>query len=81
MENIKLRKKLIKQFDHILQDENKLIAVEGFFDALSAEENNSKVPNSHYDLINESREKYLTGDVQGVSWEELKLQLKSRYGL
>lgn len=84
METLKLRKKLIKQFDAMIKNDDKLTALEGVFDALDAldaSELISKIPNKHYDLISEQREHYLNGAVEGKSWEEIKRNLNSKYGL
>jgi hypothetical protein len=81
METLKLRKKLINQFDQIIQDDEKLVALEGVLDALEVTNANSKIPDAHYDTINESREHYLKGTIKGISWEEVKQNLKSKYGL
>lgn len=81
METLKLRKKIIAQFDHILKDEKKLVALEGVLDALAAVDSTSFIPNAHYDMIQESREHYLNGTIDGESWEDLKQHLKSKYGL
>lgn len=81
METLKLRKKLILQFDHIIKDDDKLIALEGVLDALDSKESTSKIPKEHYDVINESREGYLKGEIKGMDWEEVKQNLMSKYGL
>lgn len=81
METPKLRKKLIKQFDAIIKNDDKLTALEGVFDALNSSDSVSNVPDEHYDLINESKEQYLNGNIEGKSWEEVKRKLKSKYGL
>lgn len=81
METLKLRKKLIKQFDTFISDDDKLMALEGVFDALDTNSTNSQIPDDHYNLINESREHYLSGSDQGVDWDDLKQRLISKYGL
>ena len=81
METIKLRKKIIQQFDTIIKDDNKLVALEGVLDALEPFASTSKIPNEHYDTIQESRESYLKGTIDGMTWEEVKQQLISKYGL
>ncbi|OBX25332.1 putative addiction module component [Gelidibacter algens] len=81
METIKLRKKLIKQFEVILKDEAKLHALEGLLDALNSGQGLSNVPNAHYDLIHETRKEYLNKDCEGKSWEDVKQSLIVKYGL
>ncbi|MDP5201065.1 hypothetical protein [Flavobacterium sp. DG2-3] len=42
-------------------------------------EKESVIPDSHYNLIAEVREKYLSGEIQGSSWEEVEQRLNSKY--
>ncbi|MEO5789112.1 MAG: addiction module protein [Gelidibacter sp.] len=81
METLKLRRKLIRQFEVMIKNDDKLKALEGVFDALDSSESISKVPDEHYDLISEHREQYWNGAVEGKSWEEVKRSLNSKYGL
>ena len=81
MESLKLRKKLILQFDHIIKDDDKLIALEGVLDALDSQNTESNIPKEHYDIIKESRDLYLSGELTGLDWEEIKQNLMSKYGL
>ena len=41
-------------------------------------EKESVIPDSHYNLIAEEREKYLSGEIQGSSWEEIEQRLNSK---
>ena len=47
------------------------------------EANNNKkesiISDSHYNLVDQEREKYLLGEIQGSSWEEIEQRLKSKY--
>lgn len=81
MEALNLRRKLIKQFDAMINNDDKLIALEGVFDVLNSPDSISNIPDEHYDRISESRTQYLEGAIQGISWEELKQNLNSKYGL
>ncbi|HUH26666.1 addiction module protein [Gelidibacter sp.] len=81
MDTLSLRRKLIKQFDAMINNDDKLIALEGVFDVLNSSDPISKIPDEHYDIISESREQYLNGRIEGVSWEELKRNLNSKYGI
>ena len=38
------------------------------------------VPASHYQKLEEEFENYKQGDLSGVSWEELRKGIKSKYG-
>lgn len=81
METLKLRKKLIQQFDQIMKDDDKLVALEGVLDAMYSTDTTSKISDEHYGMINESRQLYLKGDIEGMDWEEVKQNLLSKYGL
>ncbi len=41
----------------------------------------SKVPDEHYNLLMEDREKYLRGELETQTWEEVKSKLTKKYGL
>lgn len=81
METLKLRKKLIQQFDPIIKDDEKLVALEGVFDALNTDETISKIPLEHYKKIDEAREKHLKGESESKTWDEVKEIIKSKYRL
>lgn len=80
METKELRRKLIKDFGKFIDDDSKLEILESVFDAINHDEKASIVPDSHYNLIAEEREKYLSGERQASSWEEAEQRLNAKYG-
>ncbi|OXA84289.1 hypothetical protein [Flavobacterium hercynium] len=80
METKELRRKLIKDFGQLIDDDSKLEILESFFDAINEDEKNSIVPDSHYNMVAEEREKYMSGEIQASSWEEAEQRLKNKYG-
>jgi hypothetical protein len=80
METLELRKKIIQDFSKFIQDDSKLEILEGVFDSINAENKTSIVPDSHYKIVAESREKYLSGTEISSSWEEMELRLNEKYG-
>lgn len=81
MEALELREKLIEQFSVFIQDDSKLLTLDGIFDALNTKNNHStSVPESHYRIIEERRTKYYAGKTNGLTWEEVKENLKNKYG-
>ncbi|MCR4030608.1 MULTISPECIES: hypothetical protein [Flavobacterium] len=80
METKELRRKLINDFGKFINDDSKLEILESFFDAINHDEKESIVPNSHYNLVAEEREKYLSGEIQASSWEEAEQRLNAKYG-
>jgi hypothetical protein len=81
METKELRRKLIKDFGKFIEDDSKLEILESVFDAINHDEKNSTVPDSHYNLVAEERQKYLSGQNEANSWEETEQRLKAKYGL
>lgn len=75
-----LRRKLIKDFGKFIDDDSKLKILESVFDAINHDEKDSIVPNTHYNLVAEEREKYLSGEIQASSWEETEQRLNAKYG-
>ena len=80
METRELRHKLIKDFGKFIEDDSKLEILESVFDAINHDEKKSIVPDSHYDLVAEEREKYISGENQSSSWEEVEKRLNAKYG-
>ncbi|WP_286970260.1 hypothetical protein [Flavobacterium sp. UBA4854] len=80
METKELRRKLIKDFGKFIDDDSKLEILESVFDAINHEEKESIVPDSHYNLVAEEREKYLSGEIEANSWEEVEQRLNAKYG-
>ena len=77
---VELRNKLIEQFNLFIQDDSKLSALNGFFDAMNTTETPSVIPEEHYQIVGQRRQKMLSGESKGVSWDEVKQQLKQKYG-
>jgi hypothetical protein len=80
MKTKELRRKLIVDFGKFIQDDSKLEVLEGVFDAINSEENSFVVPESHYAIVAEEREKYFSGQSESSSWEEVEQRLKAKYG-
>jgi hypothetical protein len=64
METFQLRKKLVQQFDKIIKNDDKLVALEGVLGALEWTNSKSKIP-----------EKHLKGESERNTWEEVKAVL------
>ncbi len=80
METKELRRKLIKDFGKFIDDDSKLEILESVFDAINHDEKESIVPDSHYNLVAEEREKYLSEEIEANSWEEVEQRLNAKYG-
>ncbi|KRD06365.1 hypothetical protein ASE21_19555 [Flavobacterium sp. Root901] len=80
MEVKELRRKLISDFGKFIDDDSKLEILESVFDAIKHDEKESVIPNTHYDLVAEEREKYLSGNIEADSWEETEKRLNAKYG-
>lgn len=78
---LELRNKLIEQFNSIIQDDSKLVALDGVFDAINVVESSSMVSEEHYKTVEERRQRYLAGKTKGITWDEVKLNLKNKYGV
>lgn len=71
---VDIRKRIHEFID--IADERILRIFKGIIDA-EEEENNYSVPDSHYDVINERREKYIKGESKCYTWEEVQEKAKS----
>ena len=80
MRAVELRHKLIEQFNVFIQDDSKLMALDGIFDAMNTVASDSLVPEAHYKIIEERRAKRLAKETKGKSWDEVKSDLKQQYG-
>lgn len=80
METKELRRKLIKDFGKFIEDDSKLEILESVFDAIRHDEKKSIVSDSHYHLVAEEREKYISGENPSSSWEEVEKRLNAKYG-
>jgi hypothetical protein len=77
---LELREKLIEQFNLFIQDDSKLLALDGIFDSITSVESDSLVSEDHYKIVEERRAKRLAGQTKGQSWDEVKSRLKKKYG-
>ncbi len=78
-----LKDKLINQFNSFLQDESKLDTLSGIFDSINTNPSSSTpslIPESHYKKVEERRQRFHSGETNGTSWDNLKQQIKSKYG-
>ena len=80
METKDVRKKIIVDFGKIIKDDSNVLLLEGIFDAIKTDLNASKVPESHYLVVEEERERYLTETISGISWDDFEAQLLKKYG-
>jgi hypothetical protein len=80
METRELRRKLIKDFGKFIEDDSKLEILESVFDAINHDEKKSIVSDSHYDLVAQEREKYLSNKKEATYWEEVEQRLNDKYG-
>ncbi|HCR74904.1 MAG TPA: addiction module family protein [Chryseobacterium sp.] len=71
---VDIRKRIHEFIDSA--DERILRIFKGIIDA-EEEEDNYSVPDSHYDVINERREKYIKGESKSYTWEEVQEKAKS----
>lgn len=81
MESIELRNKIINQFQEFIEDDSKLNILDGVFDAITTTNNvDSLVSEEHYKIVEERYQKKVKGETNGKSWDEVKLDLKQKYG-
>lgn len=78
---LELREKLIEQFNLFIQDDSKLFTLGGIFDSMNTTtEAPSIVPEDHYNIVEERRRKFYAGETKGSTWNEVKQNLKDKYG-
>lgn len=75
-----LREKLKAQFSEIIEDDRNLNYLEEAFEEIYSTEYVSQVPESHWKEIEERRRKHLAGETKSYSWEEVKSNIKKKYG-
>jgi hypothetical protein len=80
MKTKETRQKLIVNFGKLIQDDSKLVVLEGIFDAILNEEKASIVSDIHYQKVEEARTAYHSGNSLATSWEDLEKQLNAKYG-
>jgi len=77
---VELRNKLIEKFSQFIEDDSKLLALDGIFDSLNTKHSPSLVSEAHYKIVEERRRKWKTGETKARSWEIVKLELKQKHG-
>jgi hypothetical protein len=80
MKTKEIRQKLIENFGKLIQDDSKLVVLEGIFDAILNEEKASIVSDNHYQKVEEARAEYHSGNSLSTSWKDLEKQLNAKYG-
>lgn len=81
METKELRSKLIKDFGKFIEDDSKLEILESFFDTINQDAEKSVISDSHYNLVEDERAKYISGENETSSWEAVEKRLKAKYDL
>ena len=79
METKDVRKKIIVDFGKIIKDDSNVLLLEGIFDAIKNDLCTSKVPESHYLVVEEGRERYMEEPTLGISWDDFEVQLLKKY--
>ncbi|MBN4046979.1 hypothetical protein JYU05_00365 [bacterium AH-315-P13] len=77
---LELRIKIIEQFNLMIQDDSKLLVLDGMFDSLNTIESPSLVSEEHYKIVEVRRKKRLAGETKGSTWDEVKQKLRDKYG-
>jgi uncharacterized protein (DUF2235 family) len=80
MAAIELRNSLIERFNRIIKDDSKLVTLDGIFDSINIVESPSLVSEEHYKIVEERRRKHLAGETNGKSWDDVKSEIKKKYG-
>lgn len=80
MAAMELRNSLIERFNRIIKDDSKLMTLDGIFDSINIVESPSLVSDEHYKIVEERRRKHLAGETKGKSWDDLKSDIKKKYG-
>ena len=80
MAAIELRNSIIERFNQIIQDDSKLMALDGIFDSMNAIESSSLVSEEHYKIVEERRKKHLAGETKVKSWDDVKSGINKKYG-
>ena len=80
MKTKEIRQKGIVNFGKLIQDDSKLVVLEGIFDAILNEEKASLVSDNQYQKAEEARTVYHSGNSLSTSWEDLEKQLNAKYG-
>lgn len=80
MGTLELREKLIEKFNLFIQDDSKLLALNGIFDSIMHTSTPSIVPDEHYKTVEERRRQFHEGKTKGATWDDVKQNLKGKYG-
>jgi hypothetical protein len=77
---LELRHKLTEQFNLFIQDDSKLVALDGIFDSMNVADSPSLVSEDHYTIVEERYRKYHAKETITSSWEEVKQNLNHKHG-
>ena len=78
MEIKELRGRLKIQFTEIIDDDRNLSYLKRIFDAINGPDYVSHVPETHHKIVDERRRKLMDGDTDGLTWEEVKSDIKRK---
>ena len=73
-----LRESLNIQFTEIIDDDRNLSYLERIFDAINGQDYVSHVSEIHYQIVDERRRKQVAGETEGLTWEEVKSDIKRK---
>jgi hypothetical protein len=71
---------LIERFNKIIKDDSKLMTLDGIFDSMTIEDSPSLVSEVHYKIVEDRRRKHTSGETKGKSWEDVRGEIKKKYG-
>lgn len=77
---IELRNSIIERFNKIIKDDSKLMTLDGIFDSMTIEDSPSLVSEEHYKIVEERRRKQVSGETKGKHWEDVRGEIKKKYG-
>jgi hypothetical protein len=80
MAAIELRNSIIERFNQIIKDDSKLMTLDGILDSMSEVDSPSLVSESHYKIVEERRRKHLANETKGKNWDDVKSEVKKKYG-
>jgi hypothetical protein len=77
---IELRNSLIERFNRMINDDSKLIILDGIFDSMNILESSSLVSEAHYKVVEDRRKKHISGETKGENWDDVRSEIKKKYG-
>jgi hypothetical protein len=54
--------------------------LDDLFDSMNIAESPSLVSEEHYKVVEERRKKQLSGETKGQNWEDVRSEIKKKYG-